>query len=195
MSSRSVKSNTLPTKTKLGIAVIIALSVIILATVVLMILDACGVLYKTDESVEIVPPQKASTNVLKDGEYSYVILKDGTAMITNSSLPADTLEITVPQTLGGYKVTAIGESAFALLTNVQTVRIPEGVTYIGKAVFFGALNAKLYLPSTLKQVDEGAMEGFDEPAGIYYAGTAEMWSEVKIGDKNAVLARVVFNEE
>jgi len=178
-------------KNRIGIAVICVLVAIIVALTVLIVLDASGLLYKSDNSNEIKPPKKASAEVFKDGAYSYALLTDGTVMITNSALPRDATELNIPDMLGGYKVSAIGESAFALMTELHTVRVPEGVTYIGKAVFFGALNAKLYLPSTLKQIDNGAMEGFDEPAGIYFAGTEKEWSEVVIGDGNAILARVV----
>jgi len=181
-------------KNRIGIAVIIALVAVIIALTVLIALDASGLLYRSDNSNEIKPPKKASAETYKDGEYSYVLLTDGTVMITNSALPRDATELSIPDTLGGYKVSAIGESAFALMTELQTVRVPEGVTYIGKAVFFGALNARLYLPSTLKQIDDGAMEGFDEPAGIYFAGTEKAWSEVVIGDGNAILARVVCEQ-
>ena len=90
-------------------------------------------------------------------------------------------------------MSAIGESAFALISDMQTVRIPEGVTYIGGNAFFGALNARLYLPSTIQQIDKNAFAGFDEPAGVYFAGSASQWSEVRIGDGNAALARVVCN--
>lgn len=199
--SKTVKRNAIarkkimPTEKKIGVAVICALVVIILAIITLMILDAYGLLYRAGKGTEIEPPEKASTEVHKDGDYSYVLLKDGTVMITNCTLPDDTVEINVPSYLGGYNVSAIGESAFALITEMRIINVPEGVTYIGKAVFFGALNAKLYLPSTLKQVDDGAMEGFDEPAGIYYAGTEEMWSKVEIGEKNAVLARVICSDD
>ena len=177
---------------RLGIAVIAVLCALIIALTVLIILEATGVLYP-DEEVVITPPKRSGSAPVTEGAYTYVALTDGTVMITATNLSADTAEILIPDTLGGCRVSAIGESAFALISGMQTVRIPEGVTYIGSNAFFGALNARLYLPSTVRQIDVNAFAGFDEPAGVYFAGSAEEWNEVRLGDGNTALSRVVFS--
>ena len=172
---------------------IVSLCVLIAALTVLIVLDALGVFYPDEEEIVITPPVRADKTTLKDGDYTYAVLTDGTVMITACALPEETQVIDIPTTLGGYKVSAIGESAFALINDMQNVTVPEGVTYIGSNAFFGALNAKLYLPSTLEQIDKDAMAGFDEPTGIYFAGSEAQWAKVRIADGNAVLSRVICN--
>ena len=179
-------------KNTLLIAVVCILSVLVLALAVILVLEATGVLYGDDGKPVITPPERDGSAVIKDTEYNYALLKDGTVIITACALPSDVTEITVPETLGGYKVSAIGDSALAFYTSIRTITIPEGVTYIGTNAFFGAMNATLYLPSTVTQIDDGALSGFDEPAGIYFAGSAEQWASVIVGDNNSALARVQF---
>jgi hypothetical protein len=176
------------------IAIISVLSVVVIALAVLLVLEATGAIYGDADTVVITPPERDGSPVVKGGDYDYCLLKDGTVMITACALPSDTVTINVPEELGGYKVSAIGDSAFAFYTDLQSVRLPEGVTYIGKNAFFGAVNASLYLPSTLTQIEHGALAGFDEPAGIYYAGSAQQWAEVKVGDGNAALVRMRFEK-
>lgn len=181
---------------KLGIAAICVLSVVIVALIVLIVLDGAGILYnpQKNETVIVPPIRQSGTDAQTDGDYNYVILTDGTVMIISCTLSAETTEINVPSTLGGYTVSAIGESAFAMITEMKLINVPEGIKYIGKAAFFGALNAKLYLPRSLEQIADSAFSGFDEPAGIYYAGTRAEWKNIKIGKDNAVLARTVCAE-
>ena len=57
-----------------------------------------------------------------------------------------------------------------------------------------AENAKLYLPSSIAQIDYQALYGFEDPLGIYYAGSKSEWQRVKVGGENKVLANVIFQE-
>ena len=43
--------------------------------------------------------------------------------------------ITIPSTLGGYPVTAIGQNAFHSVSTLTSVIIPEGITSIGSGAF------------------------------------------------------------
>ncbi len=65
--------------------------------------------------------------------YTYSVTA-GQATIT--SVPADTAgNLTLPQTLGGYPVTAIGDSAFEWRENLASVTIPDDVKTIGARAF------------------------------------------------------------
>lgn len=64
--------------------------------------------------------------------FSYTI-ENGEATITNCENIAGNLKI--PNTLGGYPVTAIRKYAFACCTKLTGVKIPEGVTSIGDYAF------------------------------------------------------------
>lgn len=181
---------------KAAIALIISLSIIILTLTVLLILDKTGILYngKTPEGTVINPPVRADSELHEEGIYSYVLLTDGTVMIAGCAPEDGVTEINIPDSLGGFRVSAIGESCFALLTELKTLRIPEGVTYLGKNMLYGALNIRLYLPSTVEQVEINAFAGCETPDAIYFNGTKDEWSKVKIGSGNAVLDRVSFTK-
>ncbi len=178
-------------------AVISLLALVIIGLAVLVVLEASGVLYRRpSEEITITPPKKANGEIMTEGDYNYALLTDGTVMITTAFVGKKApITLEIPQTLGGYTVSAIGESSFALsLTDTKSVIIPEGVRYIGRMAFFGADNASLYLPSSVEQIDMQALYGFDNPLSIVYNGTSEQWEKVKIGKGNAVLGAVTFSQ-
>ena len=67
------------------------------------------------------------------GEYSYILLEDGTAEIIYYSGESETLDI--PNTLDGHSVTAIGDEAFSRCDSLTSVTIPDSVTAIGDYAF------------------------------------------------------------
>ena len=74
-----------------------------------------------------------SASAEKDGYYTYSV-SDGKATITDVSSSISGA-VNVPATLGGYKVTSIGYSAFEGCTNITSIRIPDSVTEIGSSAF------------------------------------------------------------
>ena len=79
-----------------------------------------------------IPTVEAATYT--SGDYTYSV--SGTdATITKYSGSAT--DLTVPDTLGGYPVTAIGNSAFYNNKTLQTVIIPDSVLRIEGRVFEG----------------------------------------------------------
>lgn len=68
-----------------------------------------------------------------DGYYTYTVA-DNCATLTDcdTSISGD---VTIPDTLGGYTVTSIGDLAFFLCDNLTSVTIPDGVISIGDSVF------------------------------------------------------------
>lgn len=68
----------------------------------------------------------------KEGDFEYKI-ENGTAIITDYTGKAK--ELTIPATLGGKPVTAIGEFAFCDCTSLITVIIPDSVTLIDDNAF------------------------------------------------------------
>lgn len=72
--------------------------------------------------------------ILTEGDYEYTVKDDGTAEITQYSGTAE--KLTIPSTLGGNKVTSIGEGAFEECIELTNVAIPEWVTSIGPGAFY-----------------------------------------------------------
>lgn len=192
-----LRSRQVPKKKSSGLKGLIitasVLSVVVAALIILIILEANGVFDAASDKTDIVPP-KTVGDTLTDGDYSYVLLEDGGAMIVLFN-GEPTEVITVPSTVGGHPVYAVGEVSYALIDEIiKEVRVPEGVSYIGKGAFTGIENATLYLPSSIEQIDDMAFYGFDDPVAIYYAGSRAEWAKVKIGSDNKVLANVICED-
>ena len=60
------------------------------------------------------------------GDYSYVVLKNGTAAIAQCNRTPDVLRI--PEELDGYRVTEIRGGAFYPCKNLKTVTIPDRIS-------------------------------------------------------------------
>ncbi len=81
-------------------------------------------------------------------------------------------------------VTALGTQLFTGCTNLTSVVLAEGLSTIGGNVF--AKDSKLAtvtLPESLTSIGKYAFASTALET-IYYAGTAEMWENVAIGEKN-----------
>ena len=72
-------------------------------------------------------------NSATEGKFKYTVT-DGKAQITEYTGFAT--ELTIPSTLGGYPVTAIGDDAFDYCRSLTSVTIPDSVTTIGDRAFY-----------------------------------------------------------
>ena len=70
-----------------------------------------------------------------EGDYSYVILNDGTAQITKYN--GEEAQLTTPAKLGDATVTEIGTRAFADNDDIVSVTFSEGLVTIGEHAFAG----------------------------------------------------------
>ena len=88
-------------------------------------------------------------------EYSYRVEADGTAVITGYNGQAETL--TVPGSLDGHQVTAIGEIAFAAHESLVSVTLPEGLISIGGNAFYACASlSDVGLPEGLLNIGDFA---------------------------------------
>ena len=102
-----------------------------------------------------------------DGNFKYTLNNDGTtATITGyNAEPSGSLNI--PDSVGGYKVTGIGEKAFYGCDGFTgELSIPESVTRINAGAFWGCsgLSGSIILPDGIKMVASNVFEncsGFD----------------------------------
>ena len=65
----------------------------------------------------------------------YALREDGTAEIVRCDQPETVGSLTVPETLDGIPVTAIGDKAFSQCYYLTDVTLPEGITHIGDFAF------------------------------------------------------------
>ena len=81
-----------------------------------------------------LPGEKGKLNGdYNEGNYGYNVV-DNKAVIVDASVSGD---VTVPSLLGGYEVTAIGETAFAQCGySLSSITIPDGIVSIGRNAFY-----------------------------------------------------------
>ena len=101
------------------------------------------------------------------GYYKYTITNnEATITKVNTSISGD---IVVPETLGGYRVTAIGSYAFEKCENLKSITVPDSVTWIGQGAFStcnGLKNITLPFVGTSRTED-----GWDETFGYIFEYT------------------------
>lgn len=111
-----------------------------------------------------VGPEETKT----DGNYQYILDDAGNAAIV--AYTGTGASVTIPETVGGHPVTAIGEYAFSPDSNVHnsndncyditTVNIEAKLTSIGEAAFSGCENlTTINLPDTITEMGYGVFEG------------------------------------
>ena len=112
--------------------------------------------------VGVLPLQAAAAT---EGDYTYEVT-DGSATITGYT-DALSGEITIPTTLGGYPVIAIGKDAFARCNKLTSVTIPEGITSIGDGAFqyCGSL-LTVSIPASVTSIGDSAFAWCTAMQGI-----------------------------
>ena len=92
---------------------------------------------------------------VKNGEATIAAEKNGNYSCAVSPSPKGA--ITIPETLGGVKVTGIGRNLFKNCKEVTSVTIPDGVTSIGPSAFDLCFGLKsVTIPSSVKTIGEWA---------------------------------------
>lgn len=188
-------NNTKPLGTwnKIFPIVVAVFGAIIVALIVAIILVKCGAFDPKPEDLSVYAPEISDESQYSNGTYDYVILKDGSIMITGiSEVAGELTELLLPSEIDGKKVTAIADKSFYLEMQVARAVIPEGVTYIGSEAFYGCVRLEmLSLPTTVAVIREGAFAFCDYLNGVSYSGTHEAWKSVKVGSNNAALGYVL----
>lgn len=100
----------------------------------------------------------ADTETVAGVAWSYDV-SDGTATVTGASGMSGT--VSMPDSLGGLPVTAIGEGAFygSLFQPAVTLTIPESVTSVGKGAFGNCRYLVVSVPVTWRETDILAESG------------------------------------
>lgn len=90
---------------------------------------------------------------LYSGDWVYALREDGTAEIVRCDQPETQGSLTVPETLDGIAVTAIGDKAFYQCYYLTDVTLPESITYIGDFAFEDCTDMEtLTIPSSVTNI-------------------------------------------
>ena len=95
-------------------------------------------------------PEKiiSDETIYTEGVYSYALYDDETAIITEHT--GNETEIVIPNTLGGYPVTAIASAAFYGNLNATSVTMGDNMQVIGSSAFNGCIKLeKVEIPSSV----------------------------------------------
>ena len=102
-----------------------------------------------------LPAWSACAETKSEWSYRFEILEDGTATIVDFRGAGS--EVSVPEEIEGYPITAIGSKAFHQSFNLEKIFIPSGVVSIGPQAFSSCSSLReVTLPNTLKSIGNKA---------------------------------------
>lgn len=82
--------------------------------------------------------------------------------------------LTIPEYIAGYKVTAIGRSAFSDCRSLRKVVISEGITSIGEKAFYNCQGLMAaVIPASVSSVGDSAFRGCSALSDITFNGAIE----------------------
>ncbi len=121
--------------------------IILILFIFIVILDVINI-----DEISIFPSsisQYAAT--VTSGNYTYIENDNGTIIIT--AYTGSEVNITVPSTIDGKKVTSIRNDVFYNLPNLKTVTLSEGIEDIDMYTFSGCANLeKVTFPNSIKYI-------------------------------------------
>lgn len=137
-----------------------------------------------------------------DGDYQCANMSDGTVTIVKYTGSSATVNI--PSTLGGKKVSIIGETAFMFNYNIKKVSIPDSVTLIEEKAFYNCANLEeVTVGKNVTILEDQAffeclkLKKINIPAGVIYVGDScfmeSALTSVSIPNKNCILGANAFN--
>lgn len=136
-------------------------------------------------------------------EYEYTV-SDGQATITGWDTSVSGV-LTIPDTIDGYPVTAIGDYAFVQCLNLTGIILPESLEFIGDYAFWGCEKLEFVdFPETMTNIGEGAfaycvsLKNVELPAGLSVISTYlflndEGLQSVTIPDSVTVIKNAALN--
>ena len=109
--------------------------------------------------------------------FSYTVNEDGVSCTITEMGSRSDKTLVIPEIIDGYRVTAIGESAFFRKDQLKTVILPGSVQTIGMLAFGQCTNLEeIVLPNGLTYIESGAFANCENltsitiPDTVYYIG-------------------------
>lgn len=85
--------------------------------------------------------------------FSYMVKADGTLSITG--YVGKRIDIAIPASIDGMAVTAVSPAAFAGVTKLASVTLPDGLTAIGEYAFLGSKSLEsILIPESVSEIGE-----------------------------------------
>ena len=118
---------------------------------------------------------KTETKTIDGVEYFYIIGGDryrGDAILENNNSCAvnisdDRKVLVIPDALGKRQVSAISDRACANLIELEEIRLPKKLKFIGYSAFEGCTSLKsLIIPSSVKEIGQGAFKDCEKLSTI-----------------------------
>ena len=92
--------------------------------------------------------------------------------------------------IGGTPVTGIEENAFRDCVKLESITLPDGITYIGTHAFFRCAQLRsIVIPASVKEIGVGAFDDCTAMKNVYYQGSEEEWREIEIKSPNRDLLK------
>ena len=115
----------------------------------------------------------------------YALREDGTAEIVRCDQPETVGSLTVPKTLNGIPVTAIGDKAFSQCYYLTDVTLPEGITHIGDFAFEDCTDLEtLLIPASVTSMGCNPFLGTTTQLRLAPENTAFIQEGAYLLDKN-----------
>lgn len=137
--------------------------------------------------------------------------------VTITGYTGDATDLCIPDTINGYPVTAIGDSAFKEFYNLTSVTIPDSVTSIGNSAFYNCFDltdvnipdgitsigeytfcyctsfTSVTIPVSVTSIGKCAFYKCSSLTDVYYCGTSEQWNSITILGNNDSLLNATLN--
>jgi len=115
-----------------------------------------------------------------DVEWTFTIV-DGKARLSSGTIDANTEgAVTIPGSLGGRPVVAIGDTAFAMRDKLTSISVAETVSAIETMAFFGCSADSIVFLGDCPPFIDGNAFYYLNPSCAFYATRAKDWSGVTI---------------
>lgn len=115
---------------------------------------------KASETENTLPElEKQIEDNVTEGDFTYIVLENGTAEITGYT-GENKESLMVPSTIGGYKVTSIGDYAFSGCQFLGNLSLPDGLVNVGEHAFERqGFTGNLHIPDTVTSIGAYAFYG------------------------------------